>query len=41
MADEDADGTWEKKGAEAQRDVMMAETVGQIEIEMGAAAADD
>ena len=41
MADEEADDTREKEGAKGERDVMMAETAWEIEIEMGAAASND
>jgi hypothetical protein len=43
MADEEADDTREKEGAKGEGDVIMAETAGEIEIEieMGAAASND
>ena len=34
MANENNDDTWEKEGAKREREVMMAETTGEIEIEM-------
>jgi hypothetical protein len=41
MADEEADDTREKAGAKAEGDVIMADTVGEIEVEMRAAPSHD
>jgi len=41
MADEEADDTRETEGAKGERDEVMAETAGEIEIEMGAASSND
>jgi len=40
-ADQEVDDTREEEGAEGERDVIMAETTGEIEIEMGSAASND
>jgi len=41
MADEEADDTRQQEGGKGERDGIMAETAGEIEIEMGAAASND
>jgi len=41
MADEVADDKRDKEGAKGERDVVMAETAAEIEIEMGVAASHD
>jgi len=41
MADKEADETRGKEGVKGRRDVMMAETAGEIEIGMGDAASND
>jgi len=41
VADEEADDTRENEGAKGEGEVIMAETGGEIEIDMGAAASND